>query len=65
MDPITLAIAALAAGASAGARDLASEAIKDAYQGLLKKLRGDSLTKARRDYEESSRNLSSPFEIDT
>jgi hypothetical protein len=34
MDPITLIVAALAAGASAGLGDTASQAIKDAYAGL-------------------------------
>jgi hypothetical protein len=64
MDPITAAlVAALAAAANTGVSNIASSAIKDIYQGLLEKLRGDSLTKAKREYEESSRNLSSPFEI--
>jgi hypothetical protein len=34
MDPITLIVAALAAGATAGIGDTASQAIKDAYGGL-------------------------------
>jgi hypothetical protein len=34
MDPISLILAALVAGAAAGAKDTASSAIKDAYQGL-------------------------------
>jgi len=34
MDPITLILAALAAGAAAGGKDLANNAIKDAYHGL-------------------------------
>lgn len=34
MDPITLILSALAAGAAAAAKDTASEAIKDTYQGL-------------------------------
>ena len=34
MDPVTLILAALAAGASAGIGDTASQAIKDAYAGL-------------------------------
>jgi hypothetical protein len=34
MDPITLIVAALAAGASAGLGDTATQAIKDAYAGL-------------------------------
>ena len=34
MDPITLILAALAAGAAAGVGDTASKAIKDAYMGL-------------------------------
>ena len=34
MDPISLVLAALAAGASAAAKDTASQAIKDAYTGL-------------------------------
>ena len=34
MDPVTLIVAALVAGASAGLKDTASSAIKDAYNGL-------------------------------
>lgn len=34
MDPLTLILAALAAGAAAGAQDTAGEAVKEAYQGL-------------------------------
>jgi hypothetical protein len=34
MDPITLIVAALAAGAASGMGDAASQAIKDAYAGL-------------------------------
>jgi hypothetical protein len=34
MDPISLIIAALAAGAMAGVRDTAGQAVKDAYTGL-------------------------------
>jgi hypothetical protein len=34
MDPVTLIVAALAAGAAAGMGDTASQAIKDAYAGL-------------------------------
>lgn len=34
MDPVTLIVAALAAGAAAGVGDVATEAIKDAYAGL-------------------------------
>jgi hypothetical protein len=34
MDPIGLIIAALVAGATAGAKDLATDTIKDAYAGL-------------------------------
>ena len=34
MDPITLIIGALAAGAAAAAKDTASQAVKDAYAGL-------------------------------
>jgi hypothetical protein len=34
MDPLTLIITALVAGAAAGAQGTASEAIKDAYRGL-------------------------------
>ena len=34
MDPITLIIGALAAGATAAAKDTASQAVKDAYAGL-------------------------------
>jgi hypothetical protein len=34
MDPITLIIAALAAGAVAGVRDVAGQAVNDAYAGL-------------------------------
>lgn len=34
MEPVTLIMAALAAGASAGIGDAASQAVKDAYSGL-------------------------------
>jgi hypothetical protein len=34
MDPVSLIVAALAAGASAALKDTATEAIKDAYNGL-------------------------------
>lgn len=34
MDPITIILSALAAGALAGAQSSASDAVKDAYQGL-------------------------------
>jgi hypothetical protein len=34
MDPITLIVTALAAGAATGAKDAASSAVKDAYAGL-------------------------------
>jgi len=34
MDPVTLIVAALAAGASAGVTDTVSQGIKDAYTGL-------------------------------
>ena len=39
MDPVTLIIAALVAGASAGLQDAASTAIKDAYSGLKSLIR--------------------------
>ena len=44
MDPVSLIVAALAAGASAALRDTTSEAIKDAYAGfkaLLQRKLGD------------------------
>jgi hypothetical protein len=48
MDPITLIVAALAAGAASGLTDTASSAIKDAYAGLKalvrKKLGGGAST---------------------
>src|SRR5262247_627540 len=34
MDPITLIVTALAAGAALGVKDTASAAVKDAYEGL-------------------------------
>jgi len=34
MDPVTLILTALAAGAALGVKDAASAAVKDAYQGL-------------------------------
>ena len=40
MDPVTLILAALAAGAAAGLKDSASSAIKDAYNGLKGLTRG-------------------------
>ena len=44
MDPVSLIVAALAAGASAALKDTAGEAVKDAYNGLkslLKRKLGD------------------------
>ena len=35
MDPVTLIVAALAAGAALGVKDTASAAVRDAYNGLL------------------------------
>ncbi|BAG05912.1 MULTISPECIES: hypothetical protein [Microcystis] len=50
MDPISLILAALGAGALAGAKDTAGTAVKDAYQGLKtlikKKFEGDVLGQA-------------------
>lgn len=44
MEPVSIIMAALAAGAAAGATEVASQAIKDAYEGLkalvLKRLEG-------------------------
>lgn len=34
MDPVTVVVAALAAGAGAGVKDSATTAVKDAYEGL-------------------------------
>ena len=45
MDPVTMIVAALAAGASAALKDTAGEAIKDAYAGLkalIKRKLGDT-----------------------
>lgn len=39
MDPVTLIVAALVAGASAGLKDTATVAIKDAYAGLKSLIR--------------------------
>lgn len=39
MDPVSLIIAALAAGAMAGMKDTAGQAVQDAYAGLMKLLR--------------------------
>jgi len=50
MDPISMIIAALGAGALAATKDTAGTAVKDAYQGLKtlikKKLEGDVLGQA-------------------
>jgi hypothetical protein len=50
MDPISVIIAALGAGAIAATKDTAGTAVKDAYQGLKtlikKKLEGDVLGQA-------------------
>jgi hypothetical protein len=50
MDPISLIIAALGAGAIAAAKDIAGTAVKDTYQGLKtlikKKFEGDVLGQA-------------------
>jgi hypothetical protein len=39
MDPVSLIVAALVAGATAGAKDTASQAVKDAYTALKTQLR--------------------------
>ncbi|MER6832047.1 hypothetical protein ABT352_39095 [Streptosporangium sp. NPDC000563] len=38
MDPVTLIVTALTAGAAAGVGDAATTAVKDAYQGLKERL---------------------------
>ena len=47
MEPISLIIAALVAGATAATKDTAGQAVKDAYEGLKtlikRKFEGDSL----------------------
>jgi hypothetical protein len=40
VDPVTLIVAGLAAGAAQGVSDTASGAVKDAYEGLRAKVRG-------------------------
>jgi hypothetical protein len=40
MDPVTLIVAALAAGAAQGVSETASGAVRDAYDGLKAKVRG-------------------------
>ncbi|OBQ15482.1 hypothetical protein [Anabaena sp. AL93] len=54
MDPISLIIAALSAGAIAAAKDIAGTAVKDAYQGLktLIKKKFESEPKAQMVLEE-------------
>jgi hypothetical protein len=53
MDPISLILAALAAGATAAVKDTAGEAVKDAYAGLKALVRrrfgGDSKAEAELD----------------
>ena len=66
MDPVTLVVAALAAGASAGIGDTVSESIKDAYQGLKglikKRLEGDSKTEQTlADFEEDQDTYQKPL----
>jgi hypothetical protein len=39
MDPVTVVVTALAAGAAAGAKDTASSAVRDAYNGLRELVR--------------------------
>jgi hypothetical protein len=50
MEPISIIMAALAAGAAAGATEVASQAIKDAYEGLkalvLKRFEGKPVAEA-------------------
>jgi hypothetical protein len=50
MEPMALILTALAAGATAAAKDTAGTAVKDAYNGLKhllkKKFEGDALTQA-------------------
>jgi hypothetical protein len=66
MDPVTLILTALAAGAAAGAKDTASTAVKDAYAGLKAKIK--TLLSRRKDgelvlarYEESPRTWEAPL----
>src|SRR5215831_15356029 len=66
MDPVTLILTALVAGAAAGAKDTAAAAIKDAYTGLKAKVtarlarrKDGALVLAR--YEESPRAWEGPL----
>ncbi|QGZ89938.1 hypothetical protein [Microcystis aeruginosa] len=67
MEPISLILAALAAGATAAAKDTAGTAVKDAYESLkaLIKKKFAENTKAQealKDYEEDTETYEKPFE---
>jgi hypothetical protein len=59
MDPVSVVLAALAAGATAAARDTASQAVKDAYAGLT------ALVKKRFDQKPQAEMTLTEYEKDT
>ena len=66
MDPITLILAALAAGAASGAKDVATDAIRDLYGGLKglvhKKFQGDDVKEvALKQYEADPETWKEPL----
>jgi hypothetical protein len=66
MDPITLIVSALVAGAAAATKDTASEAIKDAYHSLKNLLMGKFAGKPKAqaalvDYEEDPETYEKPL----
>jgi hypothetical protein len=67
MEPISIIMAALAAGAAAGATEVASQAIKDAYEGLkalvLKRFEGKPAAEtALVEYEQDADTWEKPLQ---
>jgi hypothetical protein len=66
MDPVTMVVAALAAGAGAGVKDAATQAVKDAYAGLkamlAERFRGNqSAELVLRQHEDSPQTWEAPL----
>lgn len=67
MEPVSIIMAALAAGAAAGATEVATQAIKDAYEGLkalvLKRLEGKPAAEtALVEYEQDPETWEKPLQ---
>ncbi len=67
MEPVSIIMAALAAGAAAGATEVASQAVKDAYEGLkalvLQRLEGKPAAEtALAEYEQDAETWEKPLQ---